>query len=291
MISLSKLSDDWTEELKKFEDELKLRNLSTSSIRTYLNCCKRFFVAVKTTPEKICSDDVRKFLLSLQDKGLSCSTINQHSCAIKLYFESCKKCSSEDVGIPPRKTKVKIVEVLSREEVTKIINVPVSFRDQVFLMLIYATGMRLSEAVRLQVSQIDSQRMVIFVRNGKGGKDRLVPLSQMLLSWLRAYYRRYKPTEYLFAGKDKQTPLTTRAGSDIWTNAKRLAGVKRGKGVHSLRHAFATHLLEEGVDLMSLKQMLGHSSIRTTAYYLKFTNTICLACGDKIDKLLGTIVA
>ncbi len=285
----SKLSGQWMSELKKFEDELNLRNLSQNSIKTYLNCCKRFFVSVNSSPEKVCRDELRQYLLSLQNNGLSNSSINQHSCALKLYFKSCKEWTESDVGIPKRKIKVKIVEVLSREEVTKIISTPVSFRDQAFLMLIYATGMRLSEAVRLRVSQIDSQRMVIIIKNGKGGKDRLVPLSQTLLGWLRAYYRRYSPTDYLFTGKNKTTHLTTKAGANIWDNAKKLARVSRGKGIHSLRHAFATHLLEEGVDLMSLKQILGHSSIRTTAYYLRFTNTICLACGDKIDRLLGQI--
>lgn len=276
-------------EIAKFNDEMKLRNFSTTTKDTYGGCVKRLLHNVNKMPKKICSKDVRGYMLTLVDRGLAWSSLNQHSSAIKLYLQSCLHWRSVQVCIPTRKSETRIVDVLSRDDVQKIILAASSVRDRALLTVLYATGIRAFEAAKIEIADIDSQRMLIKVRQGKGKKDRFVPMSKDLLCELRSYYRVTRPKHWLFEQPNSTEPINATTVSYVWMLAKETSGVSKGKGVHSLRHAFATHMLEEGVDIRSLQQILGHTSIQSTAKYLKLTNTISLACGDKIDILLQPI--
>jgi site-specific recombinase XerD len=276
----------WSKEISKLRKEMRLRNFAKTTVTTYEYILNRFSESVKELPSAVRRETVRDYVVGLQKKGLSWSTVNQHVAVLRLYFGACRGWNECEIGIPSRKSESKVVEILSRKEVHQVLAAAKIGRDKTLLMLIYATGMRSCEAARVKVSHIDSTRMVIRVEMGKGAKDRIVPLSQVLLQELRQYYRAYRPREWLFPNTSGKGPLVGAQVSKIWQTAKDRAGIKRGKGVHTLRHCFATHLLEDGVDLRSLQQMLGHTSIQTTARYLRFTNTISTACGEKIDSLL-----
>lgn len=283
------LNSIFTIELSKLDDEMKLRNFSTTTKETYRGCIKRFLYAVNKRPKQFCSKDVRKYMLALVDRGLAWSSLNQHSSAIRLYLQSCLQWRSVLVAIPSRKSETRVVDVLSRDEVQKIIMSANTGRDRTLLTLLYATGARAFEAAKIEIKDIDSQRMLIKIQQGKGKKDRFVPMSKCLLAELRSFYRIARPKRWLFEQANSMEPINAAKVSYAWTLAKEKSGVSKGHGVHSLRHAFATHLLEEGVDVRSLQQILGHTSIQSTARYLKLTNTISLSCGDKIDDLIKSI--
>lgn len=273
-------------ELKKLDEEMRLRNFANTTKKTYHYLIERFLLSVKKSPKHFCTKDVRGYMLALEEKGLGWSYLNQHACALRLYFESVRKWRSVDVGIPTRKTETRLVDVLAREDMKKIVMAAKPGIERALLIFLYATGARGFEAAKVEIVDIDSKRMLIKIRRGKGKKDRFVPMSSMLLAELRNFYKMSRPSRWLFELPDKSGPIDQATVSSIWTRAKYRSGVTRAHGVHSVRHAFATNLLEEGVDLRSLQQILGHSSIQSTARYLRLTNTISMSCGDKIDALL-----
>ncbi len=276
----------WEKEISKFKEEMKLRNFTAATVRAYLYILARFSKAVNRPPGHVCRENVRDHVLRLQDDGLCWSSVNQHVCALRLYFSECRRWTNWEIGIPVRKSEVKVFEVLSRSEMHQLLAAAEPGRDRMLLTLMYATGLRAFEAAKLQAKHIDSKRMMILVEKGKGAKDRLVPLSQLLLEDLRRYYRAYRPGQWLFPNEDHTGPIPVEQIAPIWNGAKERSGVKRGKEVHTARHCFATHLLEDGVDLRTIQQILGHTSIQSTARYLRVTNTISIACGEKIDSLL-----
>jgi site-specific recombinase XerD len=159
-------------------------------------------------------------------------------------------------------------------------------RERAILTTVYATGLRVSELTRLRVEDLDGKRQLIRVHGGKGGKDRLVPFPPTLRLLLRDYYRIFRPEDWLFFGADQKTPLKPAAVSSIWKTAKARAHVHRGRGIHTLRHCFATHLLEKGVDLRTLQVLLGHRSILSTAVYLRVTQTLTTAANERMEELL-----
>lgn len=173
--------------------------------------------------------------------------------------------------IPCRRGESTLPEILGREEVERILTAPTNAKHRALLMTTYSAGLRVSEVVGLSVSDIDSQRMVIRVRQGKGNKDRYTILSERLLAELRSYWKRERPPSYLFPGTDIERPMSRSAAQQIYQHAKKGAGITKKGGIHSLRHAFATHLLEAGVDLRTIGVMLGHSSMRSTVRYLRVT--------------------
>ena len=191
--------------------------------------------------------------------------------------------------MPPRKSERKLAVLLCQTKVSKIINAASPGLERTILLLIYGTGIRGFEAVKIQISDILSDRMQIKINQGKGHKDRFVPLSKELLLALRAYYRQYKPINYMFFSHSKEHPLDVVKLRQIWRVATQKAKVNAG-GLHSLRHSFAVNLLESGVDIFSVQQILGHKNISSTSIYLKMTNTISLSVSAKIDSFLKSAI-
>jgi site-specific recombinase XerD len=173
--------------------------------------------------------------------------------------------------IPRRREPQKLPEILSREELLRLFAAATAPRDHALLLTTYAAGLRVSEVTRLQVGDIDSGRMVIRVRQGKGNKDRETVLSKALLTELRTYWKLEKPSPWLFPGEKKDQPMTTKTALGIYTDAKELAGVAKAGGIHSLRHGFAVGLLEHGVPVRTIQMLMGHSSILSTMRYLRLT--------------------
>jgi integrase/recombinase XerD len=174
------------------------------------------------------------------------------------------------LSLPTTKVSYKLPEILSTNEVQQVIKKTKNIKHKTLLIVIYGAGLRVSEAVRLKIRDIDSDRMTLHIRNCKNRKDRYVILSKVVYQALRTYWKSCRFKDYIFPGQQPDQPITTTTAAVIYKQAKKRAGIQKSGGIHALRHAFATHMLEAGVDLFVIKSLLGHSSIQSTARYLSF---------------------
>jgi integrase/recombinase XerD len=231
-------------------EDMKLRNYAPRTIRVYVQCIATFAKHFGKSPELLSPADVRAYLLFLvQEKRISWSSYGQVLCALRfLYRNTLDKKWVVDSVVSPKKHK-KLPVVLSPSEVTQFFEAVTSLKHRAILMTAYAGGLRVSEVVSLRVEDIDSQRMVIRIRQAKGQKDRYVMLSPRLLAILREYWKAARPTQFLFPGNVPNQPLTTRTVEQACRDACEFAGMDKHVTVHTLRHSFATHLLEAGTDL------------------------------------------
>jgi len=253
---------------QRFIDDLRLRNYAPRTIDTYVSRVACFAKHFGRSPELLGPEEVRTFQLHLLERRVSWSSFNQAVCALRFLYGTTLGRPEQLPMIPYGKRPKALRSVLAAQEVLRLIEAAETPRDRLFLQVAYGCGLRLSELIHLQVSDIDSARMVIHVRRGKGAKDRLVPLSRRLLEELRAYWRLYRPGTWLFPGHRPDQPIT---GSNMQRRFGRLVkrvGLTKHCSLHTLRHSYATHLLEAGVDLLTLKMLLGHRTLETTARYL-----------------------
>jgi integrase/recombinase XerD len=252
---------------QRFIDDLRLRNYAPRTIDAYVAGVVRLARYLGRSPDQISAEELRSFQLALVDRGVSWSSFNQTVCALRFFFRVTLGRPEEVPLIPFARTPQKLPSVLSPEEVARLLEAADPGRDRVLLQTAYALGLRLSELLHLQVTDIDSSRMVVHVRQGKGNKDRLVPLSPRLLGELRAYWVVKRPRPWLFPGA-KQKPLCDSAVQRRLHRALIESGLTKPVSMHTLRHSYATHLLEAGVDVVTLQRLLGHSSLHTTTRYL-----------------------
>ncbi len=273
---------------KQMTMDLALKRFSKSTQKTYLAQVRDISIYFKKSPDKLDRDEVKKYLHYLiEEKNFSSSYVNQCYCALKFFFEITLR-SNLPAGrqdgfmdrIPRAKRGNKVPAVLDQKEVLRLFKVTTNIKHRAILMIIYSAGLRVSEAANLKVSDIDSKRMMIFVRNGKGGRDRYTSLSEIALNTLRRYWREYHPRnlsskqlsgEWLFAGEKPENPITARSIQLIFKEALDHAGILKPATVHTLRHSFATHLLEARTDLPTIQWLLGHKYIKTTATYTHVT--------------------
>lgn len=260
----------WIKELlKKTESILKLKAYSSQTIDAYLGHIQRFFEFIKKQPETVLPEDIELYLLDLLDqKRVSYSYINQAISAIKFSNKYVWKSKIiHEINIPRPHKIDKLPDILSIDEVLRIFEKVINIKHRTILMLTYSAGLRVSEVVSLKVKDIDSKRMLIHVRQGKGQKDRFTLLSKNALEALRLYAREYHPNDWLFPGESQGKHLTERSAQKIFESASKKAGIKKDVSIHSLRHAFATHLLEGGTDLRYIQELLGHKNSKTTEIY------------------------
>jgi site-specific recombinase XerD len=253
---------------QRFIDDLRLRNYARRTIDTYVSRVACFAKHFGRSPELLGPNEVRDFQLHLLQQRVSWSSFNQAVCALRFLYGTTLGRPEHLPLIPYGKRPKTLPSVLSPDEVLRLLDAASPGRDRVLLQVAYGCGLRLSELLHLRVADIDSARMVLHIRQGKGAKDRLVPLSLRLLEELRAYWRRYRPQHWLFPGHRADGTLTA---SNIQRRFGRLVkqvGLSKHCSMHTLRHSYATHLLEAGVDVLTLKALLGHSSLQTTARYL-----------------------
>jgi integrase/recombinase XerD len=253
---------------KRFIDDMRLRNYSTRTIENYVTGVVRLARHFNRSPDQLGAEDVRAFQLQLVDRKVSSSLFNQTASGLRFLY-SVTLGRPEMVAHIPFATKrpKKLPKALSPEEVVRFLDTADSGRDRALLDLCYSCGPRVSELVGLQVADINSQRMALHIR-GKGHKDRLVPISPRLLEVVRAYWRACRPKTWLFPGVDAGKPLTDSAVRNLCDRTAARAGLSAHVTPHMLRHSFATHLLEAGVDLLAVQALLGHSDFKTTANYL-----------------------
>ena len=253
---------------QRFIDDLRLRNYAKRTIDTYVSQVAAFARHFGRSPEQLGADDVRAYQLHLLQRRVSWSTFNQAVCALRFLYGTTLGRPEQLPLIPYGKRPKTLPSVLAPQEVLRLIAAAPTPRDRVFLQVAYGCGLRLNELLHLRVTDIDSARMVIHVRQGKGAKDRLVPLSLRLLQELRAYWLACRPRTWLFPGHKADGTMT---GSNIQRRFGQLVkrvGLTKHCSLHTLRHSYATHLLEAGVDLLTLKALLGHKTLETTTRYL-----------------------
>ena len=267
-------------------EELQRRNYSSRTIRLYLRHVAEFAKHFHRSPDQLGAENIRQYQLFLiQEKKLAWSSYNQIVCALRFFYAKTLNRAFLLEEIPFPRTEQRLPLILSREEVARILTAPLHLKTRARLMTIYAAGLRRSEAARLRVNDIDSARMTITVRQGKGQKDRVVMLSPVLLQTLRQYWRHNKPKQWLFPGENPDQPISDNDIFGVFHNAVRRAGITKKVSPHSLRHSFATHLLESGTNLRTIQILLGHRSLKTTARYLHVSQQHVRATASPLDSL------
>lgn len=259
-----------TELLKKIENELKLRNYSKKTIKSYLICLSDYFHYIKIVKKNPDMNIIKKYLLEKQNKRQSGQTINLHLNAIKYFYREIFK-SPVKINLKFAKTSKKLPVVLSRGEIEKIINSIKNRKHKLLISLAYGAGLRVSEAVNLKVKDISVEDLTIHIKQAKGKRDRITVIPERLKPEIASFIAGKNNNDYLIIS-DRGGKLTDRTAQKIFENALKKSGIKKEATFHSLRHSFATHLLENGVDIRYIQELLGHQNIRTTQIYTKVTN-------------------
>lgn len=266
-------------------DDMALRNMSPSTQKIYTQAVANYARYFGQSPDKLGLEDVRRYRLHLVERGLKATSINPIVGALRFFYSITldRKDIAED--IPFARKEDTLPAVLTPAEVVCLLEAVDSVKMRTALTTIYAAGLRVSEVVALTAADIDSARMVIHVRQGKGGKDRYVMLSEQLLGILRRYYKRMRPKLYLFPSPDPALPLTTRSVQRACRAAADKAGIDKGVTVHTLRHSFATHLLEQGVDIRVIQGVLGHRQITSTTRYARVAVNLIRQIQSPLERL------
>jgi integrase/recombinase XerD len=276
---------------KKVLEELERRNYSKATARAYVGTIQQFAEYFHRSPERLGIEEIRRFETYLfHERKLAAHTVRQRMCALRfLYLKVLRRPFHRD-DLPLPKTPRKLPTVLSPEETARLIDNAVNLRHRTILMTLYATGMRRAELCNLQVQDIDRARMMIHVRNGKGGKDRDIPLSATLLQQLITWWRSLpdKSTPWLFPNHQHRLTGQPMRDKTVWHAcrfAARRAGLTKNIHPHTLRHSFATHLVEAGTDLMTVKELMGHADLRDTELYVHLSKRHLQSPVNPLDAL------
>lgn len=271
--------------IEKLREDMILRGLSESTQKSYERVVNEFLAYSGKEPRELDERDVRKYSLELIGRGYKGSTFNTYQAAIRFFFAVTLNRGMNYLQIPRMKMEKKLPEILSREEIALLLERCGNLKHKAIFALAYGSGLRRSEICRLKVQDIDSKHMRVFVRDGKGGKDRYTILSQSCLEILRDYWRAYRPKHpegWLFLGLSNHTHIVA-SGIDLamqkWL---REAGISKHVNFHSLRHAFATYLLQDGTDIFTIKELMGHRSISSTTLYLRMAAPDVTSPADRL---------
>jgi integrase/recombinase XerD len=272
---------------KQFRDTLAIRGLSPRTQLVYVPMLRDFARFIGKPLDTVVPEDLLAFQRHLAvERQVGFSHFNQSACALRLFFREClTRTDWPFERIPFQKKRRILPEILSQEEVARIFDACSNLKHKVVLMTAYSAGLRLGETLGLLPSDIDSARMVIRVEQGKGRKDRYVMLSQVLLQTLREYWKAFRPISWLFYGQTKQKPLAPSTAEKIFKIAARKACITKNVSFHSLRHAFATHLLEDGTNVRIIQALLGHRSLTTTQIYTHVARTYVNDTSSPLDRI------
>jgi site-specific recombinase XerD len=275
-----------TELRRRMIEELRLRNYSPNTVEIYIRCVAKFAQYFKLSPDQLGPEHIREYQLFLvQRKKAAWAVFNQTVCALRFFYHHVLHRDWMIEHIPYPRHEEKLPVVLSPGEVAAVFEATRNLKHRTILMTIYAAGLRVSEVTHLRVSDIDSQRQVICVRQGKGRKDRQVMLSPKLLEVLRIYWKSYRPMVWLFPGNPPDRPITRETVLTICRQAGEAAQLSKRISPHTLRHCFATHLLEDAIDLRRIQVLLGHRNLKTTAKYLHVSNLAVRTTVSPLDRL------
>jgi len=272
---------------KQMEADMVLRGLAFRTRKSYLESVANFAKFYGRSPARITEPECESYLLHLlQERKLAHSSCNVVASALQFLYRVTLKHPQAQFKLPRPRVPQRLPQILSREEVAAIFANAANLKHRAFLMTTYGAGLRLSEACHLQIGDIDSDRMTLRVEQGKGAKDRYTLLSPGLLKELRRYWIVHRPTLWLFARpRNAQMPMLPKSADRIYHAAKDRAGITKAGGIHALRHAFATHLLEAGTDVHTIQRLLGHGSLSTTARYFHLAQKHLSGAASPLDLL------
>lgn len=272
----------------KMERDMLLKNLSDRTRKTYLACVRDFVRFHHRDPRELGDEEIKAFLHHLiVEKKASQSTVSQVYSELKFFYTVTLEREWNETGIPRGRRTYKLPVVLSKQEVEAILGVTASLKYRTIFATIYSAGLRLREAAGLVRTDIDSQRMTIRVRQGKGRKDRYTLLSQRNLDLLQRYCRREQPREYVFYGGDRNRCIDPSSIQRAFRRSVEKSGIAKKASIHTLRHSFATHLLEAGCGILHIQKLLGHRSPSTTAVYLHVQRAGLTKIGSPLEDLDG----
>lgn len=267
-------------------NDLRVRNLAENTQKSYLQAVTGLARYYRRSPDQLAVREVQDYLLYLsQERHLAWKSCNTIRHGLRFFYRVTLERPATEFYLPCAKEPSKLPEILSHEELVRLFTVTTNRKHRALLMTTYAAGLRASEVTRLRVTDIDSTRGCIRVEQGKGRKDRYVPLAPRLLTQLREYWRRERPPQWLFPGTRIDHPMSRDAAWQIYVKARDRAGITKAGGLHLLRHCFATHLLEAGTELVVIQRLLGHSSIRSTLRYLHLAQERTAATTSPLELL------
>jgi integrase/recombinase XerD len=275
---------------RRMVEDMTVRNLSPATQRSYLYAVAKFSRFFGKSPERLDLEDVRTYQVHLASQGIAWATLNQTVAALRFFYGVTLGRPEIPERIAYAREPRRLPVVLSADEVVRFLEAVPSLKSRTALTTAYAAGLRVSEVVALKVADIDSGRMLIRVEQGKGGKDRYVMLSAQLLAILRTYWRLAKPRHWLFPGRDEEHPIDQTVLHAACRSACEAAGLTKHVTVHTLRHSFATHLLESGADIRIIQVLLGHTNISTTARYAQVATSTIQGTASPLDRLRLEVV-
>lgn len=276
---------DTVKDLEKFKRYLIHRRYSENTVRNYLEVVKQFLLRYGRPSTEVTNSDIQVYNTWLYRKSYSLSYQNQVASGLKLFFRTVhqKKIDIEKIERPRRQNK--LPSILSKEEVSRIIRCTENLKHRTMLSLVYGCGLRRSELLNIKPADIQSNRGILLVRQGKGRKDRIVPISEGIINMLRRYYLAYMPKEWLFEGQTAGERYSERSIQLVIKQSIKRAGINKPVTLHWLRHSYATHLLEAGTDLRYIQELLGHKSTKTTEIYTHVSNLSISRIKSPLDSL------
>ena len=273
--------------LEQLQMDMELRGFTNHTKNYYPRCIAKFLEYWGKEPEEATEKDLCKFLSHLlNEKKLNPGSVNTYNASLRFFYEVTLNRQLNLKAVPRFHTGFTIPELLTPEEIEKILNGCKNLKHKCMIMTLYGSGVRLSELTNLKIIDVDSKNMRLFVRKGKMKKDRYTLLSQANLEILREYWKKYRPKEWLFEGRTPSVQYTPRGVQEMFARYLEIAGIIKDISVHTLRHCFATHMLEQGVDIFQIKQLMGHANIKSTAIYLHVANLDALKVTSPLDRLM-----
>jgi integrase/recombinase XerD len=270
---------------RRMIEDMKIRNLSPGTQQSYVRAVAKFSGYFGRSPDRLGVEEIRSYQVHLASQGVAWASLNQTVCALRFFYGVTLGRPEVPELIPYARVPRRLPVVLSAEEVVRFLEAVPGLKSRAALTTAYAAGLRLSEVVALKVTDIDSKRMLIRIERGKGGKTRQAMLSVQLLSILRSYWRMTRPRTWLFPGRNRERPITPKMLAAACQAASEAAGLSKHVSVHTLRHSFATHLLESGTDLRIIQVLLGHNHLSTTALYTQVATSTIGKTTSPLDRL------
>jgi len=270
---------------RRMIEDMTIRNLSPATQRSYISAVQKFSRYFGRSPDRLDLKDIHTFQVHLVSKGISWASLNQMVCALRFFYGITLGLDEVPDRIPYAREPRKLPIILSADEVAQFLEAVSSLKARVALTTAYAAGLRVGEVCGLKAEDIDSSRMVIHVRHGKGDKARYVMLSNELLGILRSYWRLSRPTVFLFPGRNADKPIEPTVLNAACRSAVAATGLSKRVTVHTLRHSFATHLLENGTDIRIIQVLLGHAHLSSTAHYAQVSTDTIRSTASPLDRL------
>jgi len=271
-------------------EDMQLHGYAAKTQAAYLGAVRGLAKHYRRSPEDITQEEIRSYFLYLvKERGVARSTLTIHLSGIRFFFEKTLKREWRIFDLVRPQKRKKLPVVLSTDEVKHFLSLVQHPTIRMALTVIYACGLRLSEGIHLKVQDIDSRRMLVWVRNGKGGKDRCVPLPERLLELLRNYWTLRRPRLYLFTAQDSHKPFSPTTLQKTFKIVLNQSGIRKEASIHTLRHSYATHLLEKGINLRMIQELLGHQSPQTTARYTHLTDKTFHTLTETVNHLMADL--